>query len=1069
MELGVKLLWMPGTGQFWTLQDYSMAITMVNATTRTTPTTRRRRSSCTRVPTMGLVGTMDSNMFHNDHRIWCQYGQQHVSQRPQDMVPTEHLYQVDTGDQTRKDKLAPMFHGKHFAIPTDESDDPMMIQIHAMIISVMIQQAQSSLDEDVLDDFRARQAMEEQDHIERRRRQDWMLIPQRCGLMPPWVSQHAHFYRSTYPENYRPPSRRFHIPADAEAFDTIRRIDRIWTDIPRTQRPEHHWWAYRLHPASRESYNLDVDVTNYILLTQQDINGFPLHPVVMLEIQRQHRGRFLVQTFARRIGKHQIRETLIRDIGFVMACGITHQCRIWVNGRFLEHEPITLETADYVLMDMRDIPVRPVMEADANDQDFQRQRPTSMAENPPMPQEQLANQLAQIPSTLRHEELCVLHRPDQGHEGPRTIAHVGIVVDNSIFRTIRTKWPDLSGQQVQVKDVHESFYDDFGHDPPQVTLIVLVHRFYVEGATMCGVIVFLRIDGLQGLLCVSLSRETSAMGLLFWAGILDRCHVTRTHECHVSHNGQTQEGSTRIHLDNADYVRISAKPRGQTGLCTDFVKIYEDGQPHVEEYIQLWPPSAIRAGPRHTMAVRPVPTRVTRLHEAYWITMAGFAWIFTLFLLRLQVARKPCPKTRRRTKSTYVKPKTALLLLGLLCCHQVQPVATLMMRTPPTTSTHTYDETDATLPTRHIFQDPWLGLQPPGNPLDDNLFGALGQTIQITDQGLLLLDKIADQLEYQSRAHNLWTILKRIPTPMRSSRSTPVVVSLQTLLYPTQDRCTPCADTECLPTVQGTDTLPKSTLGDSQAPLGDRVTQTVNLGGDVFHEDDGLLVQWPPLIDRPPHIFLKDLPTGFATILNKPKITDLSQYDYIHVYTDGSAGWYEGDKRSSWAFVICVAHTPTPTDDQLSYVDWFGHLTQDDPLGATWIGALQQSSRSGEGEAIAWAILWLLQQGPSQNVYIHSDATSVLHAATGQWSFAKDDHLLLRVRALYQLLWTLMERDTLHLQYIPAHAGHFGNEIADLLAKAICALEEPHRLPEVNIAKWMHGTPPLIEWAWTMP
>ena len=1003
-----------------------------------------------------------------DYGVGGHHGQQHVSQRPKDRMPTAQLHQVDAGDHICEDRMAPMFHGMHFAIPKDEDDDPMMIQIHTTIISLMMKKVHSSLDEDVLDDFQARQALEEQAQIERRRRQDWMLMPQRCGLMPPWVSRHAHFYRSTYPENYRPPSRRFHIPADAEAFNTVRSIDRIWTDIPRTQRPEHHWWAYRLHPASRESYNLDVDVTNYILLTRQDMTSFLLHPVVMLEIQRQHRGRFLVQTFARRIGKHQTRETLIRDIGFMMACGITHQCHTWVNGRYLDHEPLTIEIADYILMDMTDIPVRPVMETDTNVLHIPRQRPTVMTENPTMYQEQLANQLAQIPSTLRNEELCVLHRPDQGHEGPRTIAYVGIVVDNTIFSLIRNKWPDLIGQRIQVKDVHESFYADFQHDPTQVTLIVLLHRFHMEGATMCGILMFLRIDGFQGLQCVPLSRETSAMGLLFWAGILDRCHVTRTHECQVSHNGQTKEGSTRIYLDNADYVRISAKPRGQRGLCADFVKISEDGQLYVEEAIQLWPAATMRAGPRHTVTVRPVPKRAARLHEAYWITMAGFAWISTMLLLRLQVAREQRPKKRRRSKPMYVKPKTTLFLLGLLCCHQVQPVATLMIQIPPTTYTQTQEEMTLNLPIRKVFHDPWLGLPPPGNPHADNGIGAFGHAIQITTQGISMLDKINDYLEYRLRAHNLWTILKRIPTPTRSSRSTPVVVSLQTLLYPTQDRCTPCVETEGLPIAQGTETLPKSKLGDPQAPLGDRDKQKVDLGGDVFHEDDGLLVQWPPLMERSPHVFLKDLPAEFATIFKKPKITDLSQYDYIHVYTDGSAGWYDGDKRSSWAFVICAAHTSTPTDDQLTYYDWFGHITQDDPLGTTWLGALQQSSRSGEGEAIAWAILWLLQHGPSQQVYIHSDATSVLQAAIGQWSFAKDDHLLLRVRALYQLLWTLMERDTLNLQYIPAHAGHFGNEIADLLAKAICALEEPHRLPEVNIAKWMHGTPPLIEWAWTM-
>ena len=61
-----------------------------------------------------------------------------------------------------------------------------------------------------------------------------------------------------------------------------------------------------------------------------------------------------------------------------------------------------------------------------------------------------------------------------------------------------------------------------------------------------------------------------------------------------------------------------------------------------------------------------------------------------------------------------------------------------------------------------------------------------------------------------------------------------------------------------------------------------------------------------------------------------------------------------------------------------------------------------------------------------------------------------------------------MTDDYLQIQYIQAHAGHPGNEIADLLAKAVCGMHEPGRLPNVSVAKWMHGNPPLIEWSWTM-
>ena len=726
------------------------------------------------------------------------------------LEPTAQPSIAEQDDQHSDYTLASQFHDRHVALPTQDIDGVRLLQLRAVLLYVMIQPTTTSVDEDVLDDFRARHALEEQDEIERRRRQDWMLMPQRCGLMPPWVSQHGHFYRSTYPENYRPPSRRFHIPNDAEAYDTIRRIDRIWPDIPRSQRPEHHWWVYRLHPSSRDSYNLDVDVTNYILLTHQDIRNFPLHPVVMIEVQRQHRGRHLVFTYARRIGRHQTRVSLIKDTGFVTACAHTHCCRTWINGRSLGHDITTIETADYVLMDMRDLPVRPRAGLDDPALDPQGHIPTSMARNPPPAQAQLADQLAHPTDTLPQEEVCVLRRPDHGDNGQRTITYVGIITEDEVFRVIRNQWRDLAAQRVLVKDVHESFYADFDHDPHQVTLIVLVRKYFVEGATLCGVLVFLRIDGLQDLLSVSLSRETSAVGLLCWAGLLQKCRVARTHTCRVLHDGQVKDGTARILLGNADYIRISAIPSGQTGQSVDFVKLYEDGSAQEDEFLSLWPASATRTGPRATVTVRPVPTKATRLHAGYWITMAWFAWIATLLLMRLQSKRDTVRTKRRRTKTKLVRPRTTMLLLGILCCHHVQPVATLMLHDQRILAEYTAQDSTSDTPYKLKMPDirietisddkrtdthgpthleglhrphqktiqisPWEGLPPPGNPPTDMSSGLLR-----TELGEELQKYIVDRLTFKACSRQIWQ--RKIPTPARAQRGQcKQIISLQEAL-----------------------------------------------------------------------------------------------------------------------------------------------------------------------------------------------------------------------------------------------------------------------------------------------
>ena len=109
--------------------------------------------------------------------------------------------------------------------------------------------------------------------------------------------------------------------------------------------------------------------------------------------------------------------------------------------------------------------------------------------------------------------------------------------------------------------------------------------------------------------------------------------------------------------------------------------------------------------------------------------------------------------------------------------------------------------------------------------------------------------------------------------------------------------------------------------------------------------------------------------------------------------------------------------------------------------------------------------IWTLQSVTGRKVFIHVDANSVVYAASGQWNHHPEDHLLRRVRALYQLLSTLIG-DNLQARHIKAHSGRAGNELADLLAKHV--REHPHhaRVPQINLSRWMHGEPPLIEWAW---
>ena len=369
--------------------------------------------------------------------------------------------------------------------------------------------------------------------------------------------------------------------------------------------------------------------------------------------------------------------------------------------------------------------------------------------------------------------------------------------------------------------------------------------------------------------------------------------------------------------------------------------------------------------------------------------------------------------------------------------------------------------------------DHFQGLRPPGNPKidDDHLHTAL----TITEHGRYLLDVIVQHISYEITAHQIREkilsaarLLQTMPTPVKNDKPPPVVLELDKALFHTADPCTAHLRSDMPKAHADKVTQPRLKEGASQASIEGFGEFRVFVGDDALDDDDGLIVSWPSLPYRNPLEFLEDLPEEFATVLrNYDDATDQHD-DYLHIYTDGSAGWFDGDKRSSWAFIVFKSKDSTPNTQNMAFVDWFGNITQEDPMSPDWTGALEHSSRSGEAEAIAWAILWSLQRHPPCHIVIHSDATSVLHATTGQWNFPDDDYLLLRVRALYKVLWTLMTDEYVDIKHVQAHAGYAGNEIVDLIAKKICARQEDARTPSISLAKWMHGHPPLIEWAWTM-
>ena len=286
------------------------------------------------------------------------------------------------------------------------------------------------------------------------------------------------------------------------------------------------------------------------------------------------------------------------------------------------------------------------------------------------------------------------------------------------------------------------------------------------------------------------------------------------------------------------------------------------------------------------------------------------------------------------------------------------------------------------------------------------------------------------------------------------------------------DRTTsPQVDTTMMPTVH----LPiamtqeKATqvvIGVGNAPNKHRHVFHIDADVDVMDDRHGLSNAWhmepmPPLMD----LDLDYHPDSYAALVDEQEILNV-EYSDLYIYTDGSAGLYEDQYLSTWAFVVFEGPSDDTNPKTMRILEWAADLTDTDPLSPTWLGATQYSIRAGEAEAIAWAILWAIQSNDSRPIHLGSDALTVLHATTGRWGYHPDDGLLMRVRATYQLLWSIRQGDSLYTSHIKGHSGHYGNELADTIAKAVRTGRLQGRKPDVNLAHWFHGTNPHILWAW---
>ena len=515
----------------------------------------------------------------------------------------------------------------------------------------------------------------------------------------------------------------------------------------------------------------------------------------------------------------------------------------------------------------------------------------------------------------------------------------------------------------------------------------------------------LRRYGQRDYQAVFLAHSTSELGILSYCHILHTCKATENNKCVVTHNNRRVYGAAPVLIEHGDYIRVELMRKDNLMEKATLLSTME------EDYTQndrsaFWPARRMTIGQTQQgtrQLTRTTPMRrmgAQSLHEAYWFAATIFIWIFVPMLILLQHEHPP-QKVRRRYKRERGLQRRRMntiffcSLLLLQHCHAVSALQTCAMAEP---SSDTQDRSVQNLLTMSSWpaQDTWQldhfqGLRPPGNPKSHE--GHLHTALTITDHGRFLIDMIVQHMNYESTALQIRERLLNVARPLRAVRHScekvqPQILNLERALFHPPMECTDDHVSEQMPQEHtSTCTLPQTQGGGSNAPINSQRVYGMFVGEDVLDDDKGLIVEWPALPTRRPTDFLKDLPDEYATLLSRFADPIDAHDDILHIYTDGSASKYDGDTRSAWAFIVFKCKIGQEGTDSMHYVDWFGNITQDDPMHSQWTGAMEQSSRSGEGEAIAWAILWALQRHPPCKIIIHSDTTSVLSAPKEQWIF----------------------------------------------------------------------------------
>ena len=246
---------------------------------------------------------------------------------------------------------------------------------------------------------------------------------------------------------------------------------------------------------------------------------------------------------------------------------------------------------------------------------------------------------------------------------------------------------------------------------------------------------------------------------------------------------------------------------------------------------------------------------------------------------------------------------------------------------------------------------------------------------------------------------------------------------------------------------------------------------------DFFASGNDILCRDFTCFDQP-----DDLRDAFATYNSDEPMPNLSEFDRILIFTDGTSKPAmrrlppeQADELGypdAWAFLVLGA-SGDPANPILRPLGWSAQVVRYNPEGSHYNGVNKIGSDMAERTALTWAAIWRLSQNTNVETWFCTDSAVSGAQAFGQMGTSDADVSFEIMRGVFQALQAVMPAGRLHWHHIKSHTGLIYNEFVDLAAKRECANSFYHVRQRLDMQFWQKVFPHL--WSilagprWGMP